>query len=307
MEYSRQGRPPVRLSKLRGQHFLTDKNIVQKIIGAAELAPNDTVLEVGPGLGVMTREILPRVGHLVAVELDPFFVHDLRAEFAEASPRKIEIVEGDILKIRTPDLLSSLFVTPTKVGVHDRSSVDPDFHRDDKRGMDYKLITNLPYNITSAFLKKFLIEPPAPEQIVVMLQKEVADRIVSHASRATSQAPTSMLGLMCNLYAECSLICKVPAAAFAPPPKVDSAVISLMPYSAEIFAAKWGIGRDFAEDIMAMAAKFFAQPRKKMCGAFGRGLRDKCQVALREIGENPDSRPAALGVGKWVELWKKLR
>ena len=67
---------------------MTDKNIVKKIIDAAELAPDDTVLEVGPGLGVMTREILPRVGHLVAVELDPFFVHELRAEFAEAKPRQ---------------------------------------------------------------------------------------------------------------------------------------------------------------------------------------------------------------------------
>jgi len=283
MEYSRQGRPPVQLSKLRGQHFLTDKNIVKKIVDAAELAPDDTVLEVGPGLGVMTREILPRVGRLVTVELDPFFVHELRAEFAEAKPRP-EIIEGDILKMRIPDLFAHYSLLPTH----------------------YSLISNLPYNITSAFLKKFLIEPPAPERIVVMLQKEVAERICVPET-CNLKPVTSLLGLMCNLYAECSPVCSVSAGAFAPPPKVDSAVICLKPYSVENFAAKWGIERGFSEDIMAFASKFFAEPRKKMCGALGKGLREKCRSALREIGENPDSRPAALSIEKWVELWKKIR
>lgn len=263
------------LSKLRGQHFLTDKNIVAKIIAAAELAPDDTVLEVGPGLGVMTREILPRAGRLVTVELDPLFVHELKKEFG--NNQRFAIVEGDILKLRVTDLLTPYSLLPTP----------------------YKIITNLPYNITSAFLKKFLIEPPAPERIVVMLQKEVAERITDKSS--------NLLGLMCNLYAECSFVCKVSAGAFAPPPKVDSAVICLKPYSAEAFAAKWGIDRANAEDVMAMAAKFFAEPRKKMNSAFGKGSREKCRTALIAIGESPDSRPAALGIENWVELWKKKR
>jgi len=269
-------------SKLRGQHFLTDKNIVKKIIAAAELTPLDAALEVGPGLGVMTREILSAVGRLVAVELDPFFVHELRAEFAEASPR-LAIVEGDILKMKISDLLNS--------------------HA--PRATSYKLITNLPYNITSAFLKKFLIEPPAPERIVVMLQAEVANRICASAT-CNLKPVTSLLGLMCNLYAECSPVCKVPAAAFVPPPKVESAVICLKPYSTAAFSTRWGVSRDLAEDIVAFASKFFAQPRKKMCGMLGKGLREKCQAALREIRENPDSRPAVLGIEKWVELWKKI-
>jgi 16S rRNA (adenine1518-N6/adenine1519-N6)-dimethyltransferase len=272
-------------SKLRGQHFLTDKNVVKKIIAAAELAPDDVVLEVGPGLGVMTREILPRVKRLVAVELDPLFVRELRAEFAEDSPRP-EIIEGDILKTRVANLFSS--------------------HA--PRATSYKLITNLPYNITSAFLKKFLIEPPAPEQIVVMLQKEVAERILSVRTKNQEpiSKPTNLLGLMCNLYAECSPICPVSAGAFVPPPKVDSAVICLKPYSSAAFLDKWGTPLDRAEDIMAFASRFFAQPRKKMCGLLNKDLREKCQNALVAIGESPDSRPAALRVEKWVELWKKM-
>ena len=290
-------------SKLRGQHFLTDKNIVKKIIDAAELVPDDAVLEVGPGLGAMTREILPAVGRLIAVELDPFFVHELRKEFGN-DPR-IEIVEGDILKMRILDVIPLKKGIQSSLGRPDiQYGLDPRLRGGDDK---YKLITNLPYNITSAFLKKFLIEPSAPERIVVMLQKEVAERIVVHEPRATRYAPMSLLGLMCNLYAECGTVCKVPAGSFVPPPKIDSTVICLKPYSTAAFSTRWGVSRDFSEDIVAFASKFFVQPRKKMCGMLGKGLREKCQAALREMGENPDSRPAVLTIEKWVELWKKMR
>jgi 16S rRNA A1518/A1519 N6-dimethyltransferase RsmA/KsgA/DIM1 with predicted DNA glycosylase/AP lyase activity len=99
----------------------------------------------------------------------------------------------------------------------------------------------------------------------------------------------------------------VSAGAFVPPPKVDSAVICLKPYSSAAFLDKWGTPLDRAEDIMAFASRFFAQPRKKMCGLLNKDLREKCQNALVAIGESPDSRPAALRVEKWVELWKKMR
>ncbi len=272
---------------MRGQHFLTDKKIVEKIIAAAELSSNDVVLEVGPGLGVMTREILPRVGKLVAVELDPFFVHELRKEFVVEAKPHIEIIEGDILKLKISDLFVSCKL----------------------KAVSYKLISNLPYNITSAFLKKFLIEPPHPERIVVMLQKEVAGRICpSTTPYSLLPTPSSgMLGLMCNLYAECSFVCKVPASAFAPPPKVESAVICLKPYSENAFKTKWGFDHGEAEDLLAFAAKFFSSPRKKMCGALGKARAEKCRSTLHEIGESPDSRPAVLSIENWVKLWKKLR
>lgn len=279
--------PRKALTRLRGQHFLNDKKTVAKIIAAAELSSADTVLEVGPGLGVMTREILPLVGKLIAVELDPFFVYELRKDFAEASPR-LTIIEGDILKTRTSDLLTK----------------SPNLKTN-----SYKLVSNLPYNITSAFLKKFLIEPPHPERIVIMLQKEVADRItaVNTKRKELNSKTPGMLGLMCNLYAECFFVCKVPASAFTPSPKVESAVICLKPYSEKAFATKWEIGRGQAEDVLAFASRFFSQPRKKMCGALGKSLTEKCCCALQEIGESPDSRPAVLSLEKWVELWKKLR
>jgi 16S rRNA (adenine1518-N6/adenine1519-N6)-dimethyltransferase len=281
MDYSKDDHRPIKLSKLRGQHFLTDKRIVDKIVLAAELTPEDVALEVGPGLGVMTRELAPRTKRLIAVELDPLFVRELRSSFA-AEPH-LEIVEADILRVNVADygLLAA----------------------------DYKLISNLPYNITSAFLKKFLIEPPAPERIVVMIQKEVAERIIGVSSKfqQPDSNPTNLLGIVCNLYADCSFVCKVPASSFAPPPKVESAVICLKPYSGAAFAAKWGIELSFAEDVIAFASRFFSSPRKKMAGLLAKPVAEKCKIALAAIGESPDSRPAALSLGQWVELWKKMR
>jgi len=174
---------------------------------------------------------------------------------------------------------------------------------------NYKLITNLPYNITSAFLKKILTEPSTPERIVIMLQKEVADRIAGTNSKPQqpNAKPDGMLGLMCNLYAECSPVCRVAAGCFSPPPKVDSAVICLKPYSNQAFLDKWGIEREFAEDIISFASVFFKEQRKKMCGRLNKERAMACKEALIAIGESSDSRPAELSLYKWVELWKKMR
>lgn len=293
----------LRLSKLRGQHFLTDKTVVAKIIKAGELTASDLVLEVGPGLGVMTRDIFPLVKQLVAVELDPLFVRELNSEFGDEP--KIEIIEGDILRLRISDVI------PAEAGIQSSSvgrpsKIGPPMPLGGDGG--YKLITNLPYNITSAFLKKFLLEPPHPERIVIMIQKEVAERIVSLTPNPSSLNPSSgMLGLMCNLYAACSWVGKVGAGSFAPPPKVDSAVIVLKPYSERAFAAKWGFEHGLAEDFLSFCQRFFAQPRKKMTGALAKPLVAKLRLALAELEESPDSRPAVLALEKWVALWKKMK
>ena len=273
------GQPRIALTRLRGQHLLSDKAAVAKIIAAAELTAEDAVLEIGSGLGALTREIASRAGRLVAVELDPLYADALRKEF-EAKPR-IFVIEGDILKMRIYDLIEA----------------------------PYKLITNLPYNITSAFLKKFLIEPPHPRLMVVMVQKEVAERIcgTTNNQQPTTKNPSSMLGLMCNLYAECSLVVKVPAGAFSPPPRVDSAVVKFVPYSEKAFSAKWGFEIGIAEDFLAFANRFFAAPRKKMSSLLPKPLALKLRATLAGLRESPDSRPAALSLVKWVELWKMMK
>jgi 16S rRNA (adenine1518-N6/adenine1519-N6)-dimethyltransferase len=278
-------------TKLRGQHILSDKCVAEKIVSAAELSPADTVLEVGPGLGVLTTLILPRVGHYIGVELDPRFVEELRREFLKPSPkngggcpngreRGVEFVEGDILKIKISDLFSNYTLN----------------------AKPYTLISNLPYNITSAFFKKILTEQNPPERIVIMIQNEVANRICLQAKTYKLQA--SLLGMMCNLYAECEYLFRVSPGAFNPPPKVESAVIRMFPYSEASFFAKWGVKRSFAEDIIAFIAIFFKNSRKMMSNAYGRNRALEIKNALIDLGERPDSRPADLSLEKWVAFWK---
>jgi 16S rRNA (adenine1518-N6/adenine1519-N6)-dimethyltransferase len=290
----------MRFTKLRGQHILADRRVAEKIVSAAELSSADTVLEVGPGLGVLTRLILPRVHHYIGVELDPRFVQALQNEFAlplEARPRLSEVspqnsaevapqpefVEGDILKIKISDLFSNYTLTPKP----------------------YTLISNLPYNITSAFFKKILTEKNPPERIVIMIQKEVADRICLPTTK--NQRPTTLFGLMCNLYAECEYLFRVPGSAFNPPPKVESAVIRLRPRSDASFFEKWGIERAAAEEVIGFIAMFFKNPRKMMSNALGRDRAQAIKNALIALGERPDSRPADLSLGKWLGLWKILK
>jgi len=303
----RKERYGIQTSKLRGQHFLIDAGVVEKVVAAAELSAEDTVLEIGPGLGVLTQSLLPHVKRLIAVELDPFFVRVLQEEFKDA--QNLEIVEGDVLRMRIGDVLMN-----SRFKIQDSK---------------FKIVTNLPYNITSDFFRKFLTQPPHPTTITAMIQREVADRITQDSRLKTQSSTGGLLGLMCNLYADCKLVARVSSAAFAPPPKVQSAIVHLRLYDEETFKKKWGIEHGEAEDLLSFAAHFFHQPRKKMCGTsprpspnLGEGgvqkpspyqgegrvrYRDKCRDALHAIGESPDSRPAALSIEKWVHLWRLLR
>ncbi len=255
-----------------------NKDVALKIVEAAALTPTTTVLEVGPGLGVLTHLILPKVGQYFAVELDPRFVKELNKDFG-ANP-KVKITEGDILKINISDLFSNSTLAPNP----------------------YTLISNLPYNITSPFFKKILTEKNPPERMVIMIQHEVAERV---CLRATSHEPrANLFGLMCNLYAECEYLLHVSRGSFNPPPKVESAVVCLKPYSDKAFFEKWGIERLVAEEFIAFTAVFFKNQRKMMSNAFGKSRAEAIRAALVAINERPDARPADLSLKKWVALWK---
>ncbi|MBI5765985.1 16S rRNA (adenine(1518)-N(6)/adenine(1519)-N(6))-dimethyltransferase, partial [Candidatus Falkowbacteria bacterium] len=156
-------------AKSRGQNFLIDQNIVDKIISAADLKKTDTILEVGPGLAVLTNELAQKAKKVYALELDKRIVEFLRAEFAQKE--NLEIIEGDILKFKINDL-----------GLKD---------------FGYKIVSNLPYSITSHFLKIFLGPPrPRPSEIIVMVQKEVGERLLARPGRM------SLLSVMVQFYSE---------------------------------------------------------------------------------------------------------
>ena len=178
-----------------GQNFLTDRRVARRIIDAADLAPDDQVLEIGPGRGALTSLIALRCERLVAVELDPELASSLRTRLAAAL--HVTVLSQDALEFDPGQYFAA----------------------------GYKLIANLPYYAATAIIRRYLTCGPKPHSMVVMVQREVADNIVARPGRM------GLLSVMVQLHGSPNLICSVPPSAFRPRPQVTSAVIRIDPYN----------------------------------------------------------------------------
>ncbi|MBI4505026.1 MAG: ribosomal RNA small subunit methyltransferase A [Chloroflexi bacterium] len=247
-----------------GQHFLTSLGPVRRAIAAAELGPDDTVLEVGPGLGILTQALLPVVRRIVAVELDRALAERLAAWRAQAP--QLEVIHGDILALDLCQLFS---------------------HR------GYKVVANLPYNVAAPTLRHLLESPCQPSRLVVMLQQEMAERIVA------APGALSILGVGVQLYAAPRIVAKVPPGAFYPPPKVMSAIVRLdvrpqpaLPVPARTF--------------FALVRAGFSLPRKQLRNSLAAGLAREPRAvaeALAAAGIDSRRRPQTLSLPEWGELY----
>ncbi|MBX4211581.1 MAG: 16S rRNA (adenine(1518)-N(6)/adenine(1519)-N(6))-dimethyltransferase RsmA [Candidatus Yanofskybacteria bacterium] len=179
----------IKAKKSLGQNFLVNQGIIQKIIDAAELKEEDTVLEIGPGTGLLTQVLVKHARTVIAVEKDASLIHILREQFKEA-----EIIEADVLNF-IPKLPSR----------------------------SYKVVGNIPYYLTSHLLRLVLEQWPTPERIIFMIQKEVAQRIMAKPPRM------NLLALSVQYYSQPTVVARVSRGSFRPMPDVDSAVIKLMP------------------------------------------------------------------------------
>jgi len=243
-----------------GQNFLTDKTVVKKILAAAEIVPGERVLEIGPGTGVLTEALVDAGASVVAVESDKDLIPALEEKFGD----RIELIEGDILKLHhsvTPSLPS------------------------------YKLVANIPYNITSDVIQTFLTAAHKPSRMVLMVQREVADRIVAKPPRM------SLLSVVCQLYADVKKVTNVPAGAFRPVPKVGSAVIQM--------DQKSETGDN--ERVIRLAKAGFSSKRKQLHNNLvsqGFSTSDEGKEQLKKLGLDPLARAETLTVENWVNLAK---
>ena len=220
-----------RAKKSLGQNFLKSIPALNAIIKAGEVTAADTVLEIGPGKGALTAKLLENAGQVIAIEKDRELLEFLRGKFAtEIESKKLILIEGDVLE----------FLPSTH-------NLEP---------KTYKIIANIPYNITGAILKKFLTDAAQPELMVLMVQNEVAQRIVARDSKE------SILSISVKAYGEPKLVMKVPARYFSPAPKVDSAVISIKNISRQNFAQN----RTNEEKFWEVVKLGFAHKRKKLSG-----------------------------------------
>lgn len=267
----------LRPNKNLGQHFLIDKNILGKIVDAADLHNNDLVMEVGPGLGVLTKALVEHGARVKAIEKDRNFIEHLSAI------KNVEVEPGDAAKLDWNTLV---------------------------KGEPWKFVSNLPYAITSLALRKALYEvDQVPELVVVLIQREVAERIVPRRKPAPSgvegshvlRQKTSLLSLMVALAAkEVAIVHRVPAGAFYPPPKVESAILKIVPRSHTDRRTLWGIE---PEEVMKTAKLGFAHPRKLL----QRNLNidnSRWEQMVQEIGINGKARAEELSVEQWVSLSK---
>jgi 16S rRNA (adenine1518-N6/adenine1519-N6)-dimethyltransferase len=183
----------MRAKKSLGQHFLKNQSIAARIADAATLSTNDTVLEIGPGTGMLTKELLQRARKVFAIEKDERLAADLREIFAvEIGEGKLEIIEGDALEIGQETLPQG-----------------------------YKLVSNIPYYITGAIIRQFLTAKTQPKSMVLLIQKEVAERIIARDGKE------SLLSISVKAYGTPRIITTVKAGSFIPAPKVDSAVLAI--------------------------------------------------------------------------------
>ena len=260
----------LRPRKRLGQNFLTDPVALDRIVAAADLAPSDLVVEVGAGVGTLTGPLAERAARVLALELDDGLVDILRERFS-ASPN-VEIVHGDVLRISLSDLV----------------------------GRPYKVVGNLPYYITSAVLRRFLSGTPRPRLMVVTVQREVAERAVAEPGEM------SLLAVSIQFYGHPSIVARIPAGAFYPVPKVDSAVMRID--IGEQPVVHLGEGIDEAEFFRVVRAGF-SQKRKKLRNSLSAGLRfapAEAEQALEQAGVDPGRRAETLSLQEWARVTQNV-
>lgn len=247
-----------------GQHFLSDPSILESIVDFSGVGKLDTVVEVGSGRGTLTRTIASRVHKVIAIEIDG----DLISQLRKSIPSNVELIKGDALETN----LESLSAEP------------------------YHLLGNLPYNIATPLLDRFVRARLHICSVTVLLQSEVADRILAKPGTRSYGA----LSVGIQYYADVALGFRIPPTAFEPQPQVDSTLIRLM----------WKDNVPDATDLIVFVRKAFGSRRKKLINNLGPIVDNKNRSELLEIFQKvnirSDARPGDLSVDEYVELFKAL-
>lgn len=254
----------LKILKSLGQNFLIDENVLGKIVQAAELDKNDVVMEIGPGFGTLTEELSEKCGKVIAIEKDRKLAEKLNGKFGN-----IEIITDDILKIKLKEFVKK-------------------YSSDGK----YKLVSNIPYYITSPIIKMFLESDVQPELIVLLMQKEVAERICAKPGKL------SVLALSVQIYGEPEIVDYVDKSSFYPEPKVDSAIL-------RIKNIKKNFSDECYKDLFRIIKIGFSSKRKKLANNLSAGLHiGKTQseelIVKAEISLNARAQELRL------EDWRKL-
>lgn len=261
----------VQAKKSLGQNFLQDETIIEEILKVADIGPEDHVFEVGPGTGALTKRLVERANHVVAVELDHDLVLRLQAHFQESEG--VSILEGNVLEINLNAMLQ---------------------HAGCEKGK-FKVVANIPYYITAPIIRTLLSLELQPKSLTLMVQKEVAERMTA------KPGSMSLLSLMVQYYSDARIALLVPREAFEPQPAVDSAVVHLVP--------KRVFNMDEDRSLFRVARAGFAARRKTLANNLSASFgvdRTLIETMLTDQGLRTDIRAQALSLSDWEQLSKKL-
>jgi 16S rRNA (adenine1518-N6/adenine1519-N6)-dimethyltransferase len=260
----------IRPAKSLGQHFLQDRAVVERAVRAADLRPDDVVIEVGPGLGVMTERLVEVSGRVIAVEIDHRLAARLRERFAGVD--RLSVVEADAARAAPEEFL-------------EQGGANAD--------AAYVMAGNLPYNAGAAIVRNFLEAQHPPRAMVVMLQREVAENMVAEAG------DLGLLGVSVQVYARPKKLFNVPPRAFYPPPKVTSSVVRLDLLPEPL------VRPGEREGFFKVLRAGFSAPRKQLRNTLAQGLGMEpadAAAALDSSRIDARRRPQELGVEEWLQL-----
>ena len=260
-----------RLTKSLAQHFLVDMEILEYILAAALINHDDTVVEVGPGKGVLTKELVCLAGKVIGIELDSTMAESLTRRIG--SPNNLRVIHGDARHVDLEELF---------------------------RGIDsYKLVANLPYYAANPIVRRFLEHNVLkPSIIVCMVQKEVAATMVAKAGRRT------ILSVAIQTYGDANIICQVPPSAFFPQPKVTSTVVKIDTFHSPIINPK------DIDGFFRVVKAGFSAPRKQLSNSLSIGLNINTSLAskvLKSAGIFPQRRPGTLSVEEWDRVHQMVK
>ena len=261
-----------------GQHFLVDEEVLKLIISTAELTAIDVIMEIGPGLGVLTKELAKRAGWVVTIELDSKLAAILKQTLASFS--NVSVINKDILEIDPAALLQEQQTRfPTTIS----------------SPFNYKVVANLPYYITSPVLRHFLEASLKPRIMVIMVQKEVAEAIVAEPGQM------SVLSVSVQFYGKPTIISYVPARCFYPAPEVDSAILSVALYP------KPAVDVTDERSFFKLVRAGFSASRKQIGNSLAQGLelpKAEALSLLERASITPQRRAETLTLGEWARLWQ---
>ena len=260
-------------SRDRGQNFLVDEKVLEKIIESANLKKDDVVLEIGAGFGTLTERLAQKAGKIITVESDRGILPILRRNLENY--KNVEIIEKDVLSV-----------------VNYESKI---------MNYEYKIVANLPYQITSIVLRKFLENEPRPNEMMVMVQKEVAERICAISGEM------SILAVSVQFFGQPEIIQIVPRSSFYPTPEVDSAILRISRIKNE---SETNLKRIDVKDFFRVVKVGFSARRKQLHNNLANGLRLKSEEAkniLLDLGLDIQVRAQDLSVDDWINLGNKLK